>query len=437
MHCQAEAVFGVVMADSSKTGRRTPDPNVSGRRQSLKRGTRAATVVTMVKPLAFSALAILFMASSSFMASHPQSDPTADKRRTPQPGSPAADPACEVTDIQKDPTIIENAAKAPRSDLTAISQMDANSIHQLYIKKGNGELNCLTCTARPGAPRTDREKMMVSFHPSGEWIFVGVEEDKHDNQWMPKSWQRGLLQSGIWLNIWITTPTGDRWYQITDYKKRPSDGFVGIAMTPDGKKAVWAEIVDGNVFVNAFGIWKLYAADFQVKNGTPALVNRKEITPKGAKWVEPGNFSPDGKHVLLSSDIGLKDPHGQDQWSVDIENGALKNLTNSPAVWDEHGLYSPNGKKITFMSSSPYQNERNANKTESLKTEFMLMDSDGGHLQQLTHFNMPGYPESQRSKTIAAVAQFLDDGAHMMATVMADNFTKTNWTITFRGRCGA
>jgi Tol biopolymer transport system component len=80
-------------------------------------------------------------------------------------------------------------------------------------------------------------------------------------------------------------------------------------------------------------------------------VNKRDITPAGAKWVEAGNFSPDGKHLLLSADIGIDDARGQDQWSMDIETGVLQNLTNMPKVWDEHGLYSPSGRKISFMSS--------------------------------------------------------------------------------------
>jgi hypothetical protein len=32
--------------------------------------------------------------------------------------------------------------------------------------------------------------------------------------------------------------------------------------------------------------------------------------------------------------------------------------------------------------------------TLSIKTEFMLMNTDGSGLQQLTHFRTPGYPES-------------------------------------------
>src|SRR5262249_20657517 len=144
------------------------------------------------------------------------------------------------------------------------------------------------------------------------------------------------------------TPTGDRWYQITDFHKspaNPADGYTGPVFTPDGKTAVWAEIVDGNVFANAFGIWKLYIADFVVDaEGTPSLVNKRDITPAGAKWVEPGNFAPDGRHILLSTDIGLSDAKGQDQWSLDVFSGKLTQLTNTPTVWDEHGVYSPDGR---------------------------------------------------------------------------------------------
>jgi len=258
---------------------------------------------------------------------------------------------------------------------------------------------------------------------------------------MPKAWQRGWLNSGIWLNMWITTPTGDRWYQITNFNPtfvNPANGYTGPAVTPDGKKAVWAEIVDGNVFANAFGKWKLYMADFVVDpNGSPALVNKRDITPAGAKWVDPGNFAPDGQHVLLSTDIGLTDAEGQDQWSLDIDAGKLTQLTKTPTVWDEHGVYSPDGRKIVFMSSYPYRNDPNSYKTTSLHTEFMLMNADGSELQQLTHFNLPGYPESQ-GQTVAATAFFTQDGSQLIANTMAQNisFKGASWNIRFVGPCG-
>ena len=359
----------------------------------------------------------------------------------PAPAFYPDQPDCRVKSVQKLPTTFESPAKSPTSDAVAVSEPAADGVYQIYMVRG-GARSCISCTPRAGGPRVDRNKMMVSWHPSGQWLVVGVEENTHGNSWMPKSWQRGLLQSGIWLNIWVTTPTGERWYQITDFKKsatNPSDGFTGTAFTPDGSKAAWAEIVDGNVFRNHFGIWKLYAAEFRVSpDGDPHFANKKDITPAGARWVEPGNFSPDGRHLLISSDIGLRDAQGQDQFALDVVTGQLQNLTQSPLVWDEHGLYSPNGRKISFMSSYPYRGKRDSYKASSLRTEFMLMDADGSQLQQLTHFNVPGYPESQPKRTVAAVAAFIGDGSQLFATVMATDysFTKTNWTITFEGPCG-
>lgn len=370
--------------------------------------------------------------------------PTAQGKWPPLATSYPDEPECRVKSVEKAASTFENFAKSPVSDYIAVSQADPKGIYQLYSgRDGHPDLTCLTCTARPGRPRVDRNKMMVSIHPSGQWVSVGVEQEKHALSWAPKSWQRGLLQSGVMIDMWFTTPTGDRWFQITDYKGgknpkkgfKPADGFVGPVFTPDGKKAAWAEIVDGNVFLNPFGVWRLYLADFVESGGVPSLQNQRDITPANTKWVEPGNFSPNGRHLALSADTGLKEAQGQDQFSLDIVSGQVRNLTSTPDVWDEHGIYSQSGRKMLFMSSHPFRNEKGLYKNPALKTEFMMISADGSHLQQLTHFNTPGFPESQPGRTIAAVAGFLDNGTQALATVMADGFHKTNWIITFEGRC--
>lgn len=348
-------------------------------------------------------------------------------------------PACKVKSVEKATSEFENVGLSPKKDLLVFTALDSSEVYQVYVTKvGEKDSHCITCTQVQGGPKVDRNKPMLSWHPSGDWLVVGIEEDSHDLDWAPISWQRGLLQSGIWLNIWITTPAGDRWYQITnwDTSKAPNNGYVGVSFTPDGKRGVWAEIVDGNVFVNAFGIWKLFIADFSVTNGVPSFLNKREITPIGAKWVEPGNFDPAGRKILLSTDIGITNAQGQDQVAFDVDSKEAVNLTNSPLVWDEHGLYSRDGSKIVFMSSLPFANEPDSYKTASLKTEFLIMDADGSHIQQVTHFNVPGHSESQQERTIAAVAGFVDDGTQLFAFVMGPNFTKTNWLITFEGACG-
>lgn len=349
--------------------------------------------------------------------------------------------ACAITSVEKLSTAYENFTVHRPTNLTVLTQQDANGIYQLYTGYGAENVTCITCTQVTGGPRVDRQKMMVSIHPSGEWIALGIEADNHDLWWLPQSWQIGFMQSGVWLNIWMTTPRGDRWYKLTDFKPEngPSNGFVGTGFINGGTTAMWSEIVDGNVLVNKFGVWRLLVADFVVRDGVPTFENKRDITPPDALWVEPGGMHPDGRRLLLSTDIGMgtpRDAQGQDQWSYDIVSGALEQLTNTPNVWDEHGVYSPDGKKIVFMSSYPYRDDPQSFQTLSLKTEFMIMNSDGTQLEQLTHFNVPGFPESQPGNTVAAIAVFSDDGRSLFATVMAANFGKTNWKITLAGPCG-
>jgi hypothetical protein len=137
---------------------------------------------------------------------------------------------------------------------------------------------------------------MVNWHPSGQWLAVGVEEDSYDWSWLPQSLKRGFLQSGVWMNMWITNPAGDRWYQMTNFGSESggsSYGYTGVAFTPDGTKAVWAEIIGNVDSADAFGVWRLYEGDFYVgSDRVPHLINKRDITPAGARWVEPGNFAP-------------------------------------------------------------------------------------------------------------------------------------------------
>jgi hypothetical protein len=361
----------------------------------------------------------------------------------PRPVYPPASPNCQVKSIQQLPSDFDALALAPGSDTAYFNAPDLTGKYQLYSQKTGEPRRCMTCIQVSGGPRVDRHKMMTAQHPSGKWIFVGIEEDYHDLMWLPESWQIGLLQSGIWLNMWVTNPAGDRWWRLTDFSaSAQANGYVGTPFTSDGQVGVWAEAQNGaDMSKNTFGVWRLYAAEFVVDAaGNPGFVNKRDITPSDARWVEPGNFHPDKRRILLSTDIGMGDPRdasGQDQWALDIYTGQLTQLMNTPKVWDEHGLYSPDGKRVVYMSNYHYSlAEPESYRVWSLKTEFMLVNSDGSGLQLLTHFNEPGYPESQTVGTIAAVAQWGEAGT-LQTTVMGPNFSKTNWLIRFQGPCGS
>lgn len=346
--------------------------------------------------------------------------------------------ACSVKELKKSETQ-GLQVQAPDGNRFAINKEDEKGIAQIYIgTRGSAALTCITCTQQPNGPKPDRFKMQPRWHPSGRWLFLAVERDQYS---VPPvlGWSRkfveGQLQSGLWTNMYAVSPDGKSWHRLTDFKsdvKGTADGYTGPAFAPDGKRAVWSQIVDGNVLVYTFGRWELMLADFDDAGGTPRFFNRKNITPVGMHWNEPGNFSPDNVSVLFSGSVE-KDATGMDIHMLNIQTGKLTNLTNSPTVWDEHGVFSPDGEKIIFMSAYPYRTDRSASKVLSIKTEFMLMNKDGSGLAQLTRFKEPGHPES--SEGIAANAAWSNDGrsANLLQLFFPDY---RYWDVEFDGACG-
>jgi Tol biopolymer transport system component len=353
-----------------------------------------------------------------------------------------SDPACEVASITSQ-GVSNGWFFSPDGTQYVLNKQDDAGVYQIYVAEtGSSDATCISCAPASGAPSPNVHKLMPVWHPSGEWLMVGAEMPNPN--WglvgLCASCELGLLVSGVNLQMYAVKPDGSQWFQVVPGSSWPAmsppfAGYTGPAFTPDGKHAYWARIVNGDVLQYTFGQWTLMRTDYVVENGVPSMQNPTDVTPMGANWVEPGNFSPDGETLLLSSDIGLCPTcaNGQDQWTYNVSTGALANLTNSPEAWDEHGLFSPNGKKIVWMSSQPYPGN---NQATDLKTEFMLMDADGSNVTQLTHFNVPGYPESTTDGTVAAVAVWSRDGSRLYGTLLENAFLQSEWVISFSGRCG-
>jgi len=365
--------------------------------------------------------------------------PRHDVDRTSMAEADAApDPACVVQDIVRGDGLI---VWSPTGAQYIVNKKDEEGTYQLYVGGTSGSTpDCITCVERPNSPALDRHKLQPRWHPSGEWIVLAGEREKYDKPVISTPQMiEGWVQSGLWVNIYATRPDGSEWHKLSDFGgKQRGDGFTGPAFTPDGGQAVWAQIVDGNIFVNLFGRWELILADFREdSDGVPSFENLRDITPRGARWVEPGNFSPDGKSLLITADIGMADPQGMDQFILDITTGSTRNLTGSPKLWDEHGVFSPDGEKILFMSSYPFRANPNQHNTLFLKTEFMLMNRDGTGLQQVTHFNSPGHPETNtRPGSVAANGEWHPNGRTISVLNLFFPDYET-WTITFKGDCGS
>lgn len=344
---------------------------------------------------------------------------------------------CGVKSL-KESTVQGLKVFAPDGQSFLINKEDEEGTAQLYRGAlGQAGLTCITCEEYPGGPKRQRFKMQPAWHPSGRWIFVAVERDQFTAPpvlgW-DRNYIEGMLQSGLWVDMYAMTPDGKRWQRLTDFQsgvQGVADGYTGPALTPDGRIAVWSQIMDGNVLTYTFGRWALVRADIVEEVGMPRLANRRDITPKGMHWNEPGNFHPDGQSLLITGSTA-ENARGMDQYVLNINSGALVNLTNSPNVWDEHGLYAPDGKAIIFMSAYPYRQNPNSSKILSIQTEFMLRQADG-KLTQLTQYRTRGAPEF--SEGIAATPSWAPDGrSASLAQLFFPNYKY--WDLTFNGACG-
>jgi len=116
--------------------------------------------------------------------------------------------------------------------------------------------------------------------------------------------------------------------------------------------------------------------------------------------IETQSFIPPDDRAITISAYQLNHTNNTDTFRLDLETGALKNLTNSPDFYDEPEGIFPDGKFTTVEHGS------------SVKSAWPLIDIyklalDGsGKLQRLTRFtDFPGWKASQSVVS--------DDGRHL------------------------
>jgi len=360
-------------------------------------------------------------------------------------------PACKLDTIIHDTTA--PLIWSPDGTRYILNIQDTAGVYQIYVgyKDSTLPLTCISIKDTTGnccgiiRHWYQRNKMQAHWHPSGKWIICVVEREWYaELVYTPYPLLLTFLETGWKMDMWATAPDGNHWYQLADSISSNGNGVVGPVFTPDGTKGAWAQLQDSSKPTDKFGLWYMLLSDFTDTGTGPAFTTTKNINPPGARWIEPGNFAPDGKSLLISSDIGMPDAQGMDQFILNIYTDSVINLTNSPKVWDEHGVFSPDGNKIIFMSSYPYRADTNSYKTLSLKTEFMLMDAspkgaDSTYypgLEQLTHFNVAGYVESDTvTGAVAASGVWSNDGTEFFGQGLIAPAYK-NWIIRFTGNCG-
>ncbi len=169
----------------------------------------------------------------------------------------------------------------------------------------------------------------------------------------------------------------------------------GAIWTRDGKWVVFSANISGR-----FNLWKVPAA-----GGAPVRLTTSDEVQTGLA------SSPDGRRIVFQSDRGGDEKYNL--YSVSIDGGPVRRLTDNPVASDQGALISPDGRRIAYA--------------HKLKTEpapnLWVLDLTTGKARALTH-------EATANHRWAPVA-WSADGARLIANrVDANNTEGAVWRIT-------
>ncbi len=111
--------------------------------------------------------------------------------------------------------------------------------------------------------------------------------------------------------------------------------YLSCSISPDGRKVAY--IADGAIWI----------VPIMPETGRPAGEAKKvlDYPPPNRQWV---SWSPDSKKIVFEWG---KNEEGGDIWTLSIEGGALKQLTDDP-IWEGRPVWSGDGKTIAYNRGS-------------------------------------------------------------------------------------
>ncbi len=123
--------------------------------------------------------------------------------------------------------------------------------------------------------------------------------------------------------------------------------------------------------------------------------NRRRVLETTDLKLDSMALSPDGRTIVISLDstrvTRIETPMGNtvhveiirekdmDLFTVDVETGELKRLTDTTDVMEKFPSYSPDGRQISFVGRIDTETERN------VPRDVFIMDADGGNRRLLAH----------------------------------------------------
>jgi Tol biopolymer transport system component len=308
-----------------------------------------------------------------------------------------------------------------RGNLIAFDQLGDDLYYDVFTMNPDGSgQTCLTCgkSELPG-----RHIGNPAWHPSGDFIAIQVQKGNSPSNIVSDYFANP--GSGINNDIWVMNRQGTRFWQLTNVPLSEG-GVLHPHFSFQGDRLLWSERLSsqgGNI-----GTWALKVADFRVSDGVPSISNVRQFQPGAQRrFYESHGFTPDGTRIVFTGNLEAgQDESDQDIYTLDLNSGALVNLTNSPTQWDEHAQIMPSGDWIVWMSS---MGNGGRNDPGNVKTDYWIMRTDGSAKRQLTSFNLAGNAQYISGGATAADSSWNPDGTRLMAYLILDALTGASRTV--------
>ena len=352
-------------------------------------GAAAAALGLALVAVPFALMSAPLATATATAASTAASTPTAS-------GSASCRGPAAITDFGSDGRIGAKWNAATRTIAFGRPQKDGH--YHTFVADADGGNERRVAFA---AWRDDRHQFPAAWHPGGELIAMGVEQNEHE-----RSSVDAIPGYGAYTDYWIVARDGSRAWKIYALPNGYDHAITHAAFSPDGSKFAWTErvkaprLLDLNLFAGAY-VFKV--ADFR-REPEPHLENVRSIVPGN---VEQGgeieSIAADNKTIAFYSTYVSKNLFASRIYTMDIDTGTIRELTTESFA--QAPTFTPDGKSIVYMTGQgadvfPWQLQG---------ADWWMMNVDGSDKRRLTFMNVRGHPQSVNRFRLAGSLSFISD----------------------------
>jgi Tol biopolymer transport system component len=282
------------------------------------------------------------------------------------------------------------------------------------------EAHAIPRADRPAAPPARNGRIaFVRFDPqSNEPVAFSIDPDGTDEaqmffsgffsghsewpHWSPDGGRVSVFCCDDPAAAHIVNPDTGAFNELPPMEPRRLEEACGFAWSPDGRLLACGNF--GLTNPRDTGVWTIRASD---GGGLTQLTSNRDGED------DPGDFSPDGKHLVFLRKDETGRPTGL--FVVGIDGGGLLRITPKGMNVDpsDHGSWSPTGNQILLVAQSDRQHRR----------AIWEVNADGSGLHQLRISPACGGPVSDPRSTGCGYPGWSPDGTKIVYTRLSANGT--------------